>query len=330
MIFGLPLEFSIFFIGFVIASIVLLLNACYLVRQAEAIIIERMGKFHRILEPGFHFVIPLIETPRSVTWSFVEESGKHHIRFIRTFNRIDLRESVYDFPKQNVITKDNVTMEINALLYYQITDVKSAIYEINNLPLAIEQITQTTLRDVIGSMNLDQSLTSRAMINERLRLILDEATDKWGVKVNRVELKEINPPADIKQAMEKEMRAERDKRAVILEAEGTKQAAILASEGEWESQVLRAKGEAEARILRAEGEAQARLKLTHAESESIRLIKSALPDTDPIPYLIATGYMKMLPEVAKDKKDKIILVPYEASALQGSLTAMKKIFEQSK
>jgi len=330
MFFGLSIEFSIFFAAFILFFLVFILRSFYLVRQAETIIIERMGKFHRILDAGLHFVIPFIETPRSVTWSFVEEDGKRYVRFIRTFNRIDLRESVYDFPKQNVITKDNVTMEINALLYYQITDVKSAIYEINNLPQAIEQLTQTTLRDVIGSLNLDESLTSRSMINEKLRLILDEATDKWGVKVNRVELKEINPPADIKQAMEKEMRAERDKRAIILEAEGTKQAAILAAEGEWESQVLRAKGEAEAQILRADGQAQARLKLSQAESQSIEIIQKAVPGCDPLPYMIATGYIKMLPEMTKGKDDKMILVPYEASALLGSLASMKKIFEEVK
>ena len=167
-----------------------------------------------------------------------------------------MRESVYDFPKQNVITKDNVTMEISALLYYQITDPKAAMYEVSNLPEAIEKLTQTTLRNVIGAMDLDQTLVSRDYINEKLRLILDEASDKWGVKVNRVELQEVNPPADIRHAMEKQMRAERDRRALILEAEGFKAAAILKAEGVLESDVLQAKGHAQARIITAESEAR--------------------------------------------------------------------------
>src|SRR5205814_6150685 len=170
----------------------------------------------------------------------------------QVMDRIDLRESVYDFPKQNVITKDNVTMEINALLYYQITDPKAAIYEINNMPEAIEKYTQTRLRDIIGSMDLDETLVSRNTINTRLTEILDEATDKWGVKVNRVELQEVNPPADIRHAMEKQMRAERDRRAIILEAEGAKQAAILQAEGDANSRIIKADGEAQARLRIAE------------------------------------------------------------------------------
>lgn len=188
----------------VVTAFIFVISSCYLVNQAEVIIIERLGKFSRILTPGLHSIVPFVERPRRVLWSYVTEAeGKRHYRYTKMFERLDLRESVYDFPRQNVITKDNVTMEINALLYYQITDPKSAIYEIDNLPLAIEQLTQTTLRDVVGSMTLDETLTSRALINDRLRIILDEATDKWGVKVNRVELKEINPPSDIRHAMEK-------------------------------------------------------------------------------------------------------------------------------
>lgn len=306
-------------------------SAVILVKQAEAVVIERLGKFHTILGPGLHFIVPFIDKTRSVRWSYVKEvDGKRYYRYTKTLNRIDLREAVYDFPKQNVITKDNVTMEINALLYYQITDTKAAVYEVNNLPQAIEQLTQTTLRNVIGSLDLDESLTSRDQINEKLRIILDEATDKWGVKVNRVELKEVNPPMDIRHAMEKQMRAERDRRAIILESEGAKRAAILKAEGERESRVLRARGVAESRVIDAEGEANARLQVTKAEAEAIQMLQNTVSVGDPLPYMIAMQYIKTLPKMMDGKDDKMILVPYEASSLVGSLSSMKKIFENVK
>ncbi len=314
----------------VLVCMIALIKSVYLVKQAEAVVIERLGQFHRIMGPGLHLIIPFIDRPRSVMWSYVKGDDKRYYRFTKILDRIDLREAVYDFPKQNVITKDNVTMEISALLYYQITDPKSAIYEIANLPEAIEKLTQTTLRNVIGSMDLDQSLVSRDEINEKLRVILDEATDKWGVKVNRVELQEVNPPADIKQAMEKQMRAERDRRAIMLEAEGTKGAAILEAEGVRESKVLRAKGEAEAEVLRAEAEAQARLKIADAEAQAIGMVQKAVPHGDPLPYLIAIRYINALPEMTKGKDDKMILVPYEASSLVGSLASIKKVFQDIK
>lgn len=179
-------------------------------------------------------------------------------------------------------------------------------------------------------MDLDQSLVSRDEINEKLRLILDEATDKWGVKINRVELQEVNPPLDIRHAMEKQMRAERDRRAIMLEAEGTKGAAILEAEGVRESKVLRARGEAESEILRSEAEAQARLKIASAEAQAIDMIQKAVPNGDPLPYLVAIRYINALPEMAKGKDDKLIIVPYEASSLVGSLSSIKKIFENVK
>ena len=324
----IPFGYGLFFIILILFIFYFLLRSVYMVKQAEAIIIERLGKYSRTLTPGLHIVIPFLDTPRRVYWTYVQEvEGKRYYRYSRTLVRIDLRESVYDFPKQNVISKDNVTMEINALLYYQITDPKAAVYEVNNLPQAIEKLTQTTLRNIIGSMDLDETLVSRDNINEKLREILDVATDKWGVKVNRVELQEVNPPADIRQAMEKQMRAERDRRAVILEAEGSKRSAILEAEGVKESKVLRAQGEAEAKIERARGEAEARLKLAQAESEAINMIQSSMPNGDPLPYMIATQYIKALPEMTKDKDGKMIVVPYEASSLVGSLASVKKIFE---
>lgn len=319
--------------GFTFLVFVLFITkSVYLVQQAEAIVIERFGRFDRLLTPGIYFIIPFVEVARSVVWSHIipVEGGKRYYRNLQTLNRIDLRESAYDFPKQNVITKDNVTMEINALLYYQITDPKAAMYEVVDLPSAIEKLTQTTLRNVIGSMDLDETLVSRDGINEKLRIILDEAADKWGVKVNRVEVQEINPPADIRHAMEKQMRAERDRRAIILESEGKKRAAILEAEGERESNVLRAKGQAEAKILNAEGEAQARLKIQEAEAKAIEMIQQAVPNGDPLPYLISMQYIKALPEMTKGKDDKLVVVPYEATSLIGSLASMKKVFEQVK
>ncbi|HJZ24379.1 MAG TPA: SPFH domain-containing protein [Candidatus Babeliales bacterium] len=329
-LFDFPVYLLVFGI-LLIALVILVFRMTLLVRQAESIVIERLGRFGRILEPGIHLIIPFIERPRSVVWTYIipHEEGKRYRRHTRIFSRIDLRESVYDFPKQNVITKDNVTMEINALLYYQITDPRAAVYEIDNLPEAIEKLTQTTLRDVIGSMDLDESLVSRDQINERLRIKLDEATDKWGVKVNRVELQEVNPPADIRHAMEKQMRAERDRRALILEAEGKKRATILEAEGFQQSKVLHAQGEAEAQVLRAHAEAQARIKVMEAEAKSIELIQKSLPNIDPQAYLVAMSYIKALPEITKDKDGKMIIVPYEASSLIGSLSMIKGLFEKT-
>ena len=324
--------FLLAFLGIVFLFLLIVIaKSVYIVQQAEIIIIERLGRYSRTLQPGLNVITPFIDSPRTVRWSYVHKGpGGRYYPTIVYVDRIDLRESVYDFPKQNVITKDNVTMEINALLYYQITDPKAAVYEVSNLPEAIEKLTQTTLRNVIGSMDLDETLVSRDEINEKLRLILDEATDKWGVKVNRVELQEVNPPHDIRIAMEKQMRAERDRRAIILESQGKKRAAILESEGVQQSKVLRATGEAEAEVLRANGNAEARLKIAEAEAQAISMIKASIGDKDPLPYIIATQYIKALPEMTKDKEGKMIIVPYEASAMIGSLATIKQIFEHTK
>ena len=311
---------TIFLVVVFVFLIILLSKSVYLVRQAEVIIIERLGKYDRIIGPGLHVVVPFIEQPRQVIWSFirVDPTGKRYSTVTHMFERIDLRESVYDFPKQNVITKDNVTMEINAILYYQITDPKAAVYEINNMPEAIEKYTQTRLRDIIGSMDLDETLVSRNTINARLTEILDEATDKWGVKVNRVELQEVNPPADIRVAMEKQMRAERERREMILRSEGKKQSAILEAEGVREAQ-----------ILEADGQAQSRLKIADAEAQTIEMIKTAAQG-DPLPYLLGMQYIKALPEMVKGKDDKLVVIPYEASSMIGSLATIKKLFENIK
>ncbi len=332
-----------FLIAFPLLIIFLLIIAAkstYLVQQAEVIVIERLGEFNRVLTSGLNIVIPFVDKPRKTLWQFAQEDARGKIlRYIEYVERLDLRETVYDFPKQNVITKDNVTIEINALLYYQVTDPKAAVYEVSNLPQAIEKLTQTTLRNVIGSMDLDETLTSRDRINQRLRETLDDATDKWGLKVNRVELQEINPPHDIRAAMEKQMRAERDRRALILEAEGEKSAsvlqaegkktaAILEAEGKKNAAILDAEGERVSRISRAQGEAEAKLLIAKAEAESIELIKAAMPSGNPLSYMLATNYIKMLPEITRDKNSKVILMPYESSAMMGSLTSIKELFTQ--
>lgn len=310
--------FIIFFGVLALVLMITFIKATYLVKQAEVVIIERFGEYHRVLQSGLNIIMPFVDKPRISMWTFVKEdnTGKHYYRYTSYVERIDLRESVYDFPKQNVITKDNVTMEINALLYYQITDPKAAIYEVANLPQAIEKLTQTTLRNVIGSLDLDESLTSRDRINDKLREILDEATDKWGVKINRVELQEVNPPLDIRHAMEKQMRAERDRRALILEAEGKKQ-----------SEILTAEGDKLARITRAEGEAESRKIVAAGESDAIAIIQQAIPDQNPLPYLIALKYIQALPEITKGAEGKTVVIPYEASAVLGSISTIKELFQ---
>jgi regulator of protease activity HflC (stomatin/prohibitin superfamily) len=312
-----------------VAGMIILSRSVYLIQQAEMVIIERFGKYYRTLHPGLHMIVPFIDIPRTATWTFLKEvEGRRYYRYYKTFSRIDLRETVYDFPKQNVITRDNVAIEINALLYYQITDPKAAIYEVSNLSEAIEKLTHSTLRNVIGSMDLDESLISRDQINGKLRMILDEATDKWGVKINRVELQEINPPADIRGAMEKQMRAERERRAVILEAEGAKRAAILGAEGDQESKILEARGAAESQVIRAEAEASARMTIAQAEAQALELIKQALPGQDPTQYLIALQYIKTLPQMTEGKDNKLILMPYEASSMVNLLAPLKEILNK--
>ena len=301
-----------------------------IVQQSEVMIIERLGKYSRTLNSGINIIWPIIDRPRSIMWRYVKEGvdGRKLVHF-KELNRIDLRETVYDFPKQNVITKDNVVVQINAVLYFQIMDSVKAVYEISNLPDAIEKLTQTTLRNVIGELELDESLSSRDTINTKLRSILDEATNKWGVKVNRVELQDINPPADIQAAMEKQMRAERDRRAAVLEAEGMKKAAILQAEGARESEIARAEGERQAAILEAEGTADARITTAKAEAEAIEIIKNAIggDSKDPIQYLIAKEYLKTLESLGEGTDNKTVFLPYEATGVLSSLGGIKELFK---
>src|SRR5881396_2183989 len=301
--------------------IVLISKSIRVVQQAQTMIVERLGKYHKTLSSGINFVLPLIDRPRSVDWhqTIVTPAGDSYSRRFRT-ERIDLRETVYVFPRQNVITKDNVVVEIDALIYSQITDPVRA-------PDAIEKLTQTTLRNVIGEMELDHVLSSRDTINAKLRAILDEATHKWGSKVSRVELKDINPPRDIRDAMEKQMRAERERRATIITADAERQSRILSAEGIRQSEINTAEGDKQAKILHAEAEAAARLKVAEAEAQAIERITAAIKGTggDPAQYLIAIRYIETLKEMVSGQNNKVVYMPYEATGVLGSLGGIREM-----
>ena len=308
-------------ITLVVCVLIFAKMALVIIPQSETKIVERLGRYYATLKPGINIIIPFVDRAKEIV---TMSNG----RYLYT-SRIDLREQVFDFARQNVITKDNIQMEINALLYFQIVDPFKAVYEINNLPNAIEKLTQTTLRNIIGDMELDQTLTSRDIINTKLRGVLDDATNKWGIKVNRVELQDIIPPASVLQAMEKQMQAERDKRATILNSEGTKQAQILQSEGEKQAKINRAEAEKQQAILLAEGEAQARIRKAEAEAQAIDCITEAVgKSSNPANYLLAQNYIKMMQELASGDKAKTVFLPYEASNLMGSLGGIKELFKQ--
>ena len=279
----LPLIVLLLLAGFVI---IVLVRTVRIVPQQTALIIERLGRYSRTLEPGLHLLVPFVDVVRA---------------------NIDLREQVVSFPPQPVITSDNLVVSIDTVIYYQVIDPKSAVYEIANFIQGIEQLTVTTLRNVIGSLDLEQTLTSRDQINGQLRGVLDEATGKWGIRVNRVELKAIDPPQSIQESMEKQMKAERDRRAIILNAEGTKASQILTAEGEKQSQILRAEGSAQARILEAQGQARA-----------IQQVFDAIHRGKPTQKLLAYQYLQVLPQIARGDSNKMWIIPSELTdALKG-------------
>ena len=270
----------------VIFAAIVIIRTVRIVPQQTALIIERLGRYSRTLEGGIHFLVPFVDKVRA---------------------NIDLREQVVSFPPQPVITSDNLVVNIDTVIYYSVIDAKSAVYEIANFIQGIEQLTVTTLRNVIGSLDLEQTLTSRDQINAQLRGVLDEATGKWGIRVNRVELKAIDPPMSVQESMEKQMKAERERRAVILAAEGTKQSAILTAEGEKQSQILRAEGSAQARILEAQGQARA-----------IQQVFDAIHRGKPTQKLLAYQYLQVLPQIARGDSNKMWIVPSELTdALRG-------------
>lgn len=312
-----------------VLAVIIISAGVKVVPQSETRVVERLGRFHSVLSPGLNFIIPFIDKPKTIYTRKVETAvgGRNIVRNTAT-TVIDLREQVYDFPSQQVITRDNVTTEINALLYFQITDPKKAVYEIDNLPNAIEKLTQTSLRNVIGELELDETLTSRDTINSKLQVILDDATNKWGVKVNRVELQDITPPESVRVAMEKQMQAERNRRAEILNAEGEKQSLILRSEGEKASKINQAEATKQAEILRAEGEAQAKILNAQAEAEAIARVAQAVAasKTDPATYILAMKYIETLSDITSGKDNKTIYMPYEASSVLSSIGSIKSLF----
>ena len=276
----------------VLAALVLIIlsRAVRIIPQARSAVVERLGRYHATLEAGFHLVVPFVDRVRPL---------------------IELREQVVSFEPQPVITQDNVVVNIDTVIYFQITDARAFSYEIAGYIQAIEQLTITTLRNVIGGLSLEAALTSRDEINDRLRGVLDEATGKWGIRVVRVELKAIDPPNSIKDAMEKQMRAERDKRAAILTAEGTKQASILSSEGMRQSEILRAEGDKLAAILRAEGQAKA-----------IETVFKAIHEGDADPKLLAYQYLQVLPQIAQGDSNKVWIIPSEFANALGALSSI--------
>src|SRR5919202_1272780 len=273
-----------------VVVLIVLARSIRIVPQARAGIVERLGRYHRTLEAGLALVVPFVDRVRPL---------------------IDLREQVVSFPPQPVITEDNLVVNIDTVVYYQVTDPKAASYEIANFIQAMEQLTVTTLRNVIGGLTLEETLTSRDHVNAQLRTVLDEATGKWGIRVNRVELKAVEPPATIQEAMEKQMRAERDRRAAILQAEGVKQSQILTAEGEKQSAILRAEGQRESQRLYAEGQAKA-----------IETVFNAIHEGDPDPKLLAYQYLQMLPEIAKGDANKVWVIPSEITQALRSIGPM--------
>ena len=315
--------FSVILMVVAALVIIYILNGIKIVSQSETMIVERLGRYHRTLQAGINIILPIVERPK-------ETISRLNTGALRMVSRIDLREQVYDFDKQSVITKDNVMTEINALLYFQIVDPVKSVYEIKNLPMAIEKLTQTTLRNVVGEMELDETLTSRDTINSKLRNVLDEATNKWGVKVNRVELQDITPPESIRFAMEKQMQAERDRRAEILKAEGEKQSAILKSEGEKAAEINAAEAEKQAKILKAQGQAEAQILQAEAEAKAIAQVSAAVAakGSDPVQYLLAIKYIDGLKEMVSGKDNKTVYLPYEASSMLSSLGGIKEMFNK--
>ncbi len=293
------------------------LKSIKVVQQSEVYIVERLGKYHGTLGAGPQFIVPFIDKIRA---------------------KVDLREQIKDVPPQSVITKDNVTIRIDTVVFYQITDARKAIYEIQNLGVAVQNLTTTAMRDVVGKMDLDSTFSSREQINVQLRQILDEGTDKWGCKVNRVEIKDIDPPKDIRDAMEKQMNAERNKRASILEAEGQKQSAITIAEGQKESSILQADAEKEANIRRAEGVKQAKILEAAGEAEAIRsiaeakakeveVVYGAIKNAQPDEKLVALKTLESLEKVADGQANKIF-IPFEATKALAGLGSLKEITKE--
>jgi regulator of protease activity HflC (stomatin/prohibitin superfamily) len=307
------------FLFLIISLIVIGVKTIKIVPQATIMLVERLGKFHQVAASGLNVLWPFIDKPRAVYWTNTRPG----------LTSIDLREQYIDLPPQPVITRDNVTIHVDSVVYWQITDPIKAVYEINDLVGGIVQLTITGMRAVMGEMDLDHTLSQRDQINAKLRVILDEATDKWGVKVTRVDVKNINPPEDVRITMEKQMTAERNRRALVLQAEGDRQAAITRAEGEKQAAVTRAEGEKQSAILAAEGAAQARLRNAEAESEALSRIAQAIPDGDAEQYLITVRYIESLRDMTRTNNSKVIFMPVETSSVLSSIGAIKEVLSQT-
>ena len=314
----------------VVAALAALARASFkVIGQAEVMVIERLGRFNRVARSGLNVLIPYVERPKSIDVRYFEIAvgGVKKITAGST-NRIDLREQVLNFPSQPVITKDNVTIDIDAVLYYRVADPQKATYAVQNLPYALETLTKTTLRNIVGEMELDSTLASRDAINTRMREVIEEAAIGWGVDLTRVELQAIEPPRDIQQSMELQMRAERERRAAVTNAEAGKRAAILEAEGVRESQVRRAEGEKDAAILRAQGLATARLAMAEAEAEALERIAKSLPDGQAAMYLLGLKYLEALPKMTEGAGTTIFL-PAEATGVMGAVGGLRELLARS-
>ena len=297
-----------FLILLLIFILVIAFKSIKVVKQAEVYIIERLGKFHKIADAGLTIIVPFFDHVRSV---------------------VSLKQQTMDIPPQGVITKDNVTITIDTVVFYQITDPAKAVYEIQSLKKGIEYLAITTIRDIVGKMDLDETFSSRDGINNQLRVVLDEATDRWGCKIDRVEIKDITPPADIRDAMEKEMNAERNKRALILESEAQRQSAITIAEGKKQAAILEAEADREAKIRRAAGEAQAIKEVAEAKAKEIQMVYDAMKKADPNDKLVQLKSLEALEEVAKGDANKVF-IPFEATSALSSLGAMAEAVKDSK
>ena len=298
----------IFFIILLILVLIIGFKTIKVVKQSEVYIIERLGKFHKVADAGLTIIVPFIDHVRSI---------------------VSLKQQTMDIPPQGVITKDNVTITIDTVVFYKITDPAKAVYEIQSLKKGIEYLAITTIRDVVGKMDLDETFSSRDTINDQLRVILDEATDQWGCKVDRVEIKDITPPADIRDAMEKQMNAERNKRAQILTAEGERQAAITLAQGKKEAAILAAEADKEAAIRRAAGEAEAIKQVAEAKAQEIAMVYEAMMESNPDEKLVQLKSLETLKEVANGDANKVF-IPFDATSALSSLGAVKEILVDDK
>ena len=298
--------------GFLLVLFIIVCIVAYktikIVKQSEVYIIERLGRFHKVADAGLTIIIPFLDQVRSV---------------------VSLKQQTMDIPPQGVITSDNVTITIDTVVFYKITDPAKAVYEIQSLKKGIEYLAITTIRDIVGKMELDETFSSRDQINDKLRVILDEATDAWGCKIDRVEIKDITPPADIRDAMEKQMNAERNKRALILEAEAQRQSAITIAEGKKEAAILEAEADKESKIRRATGEAQAIKEVAEAKAKEISMVYDAMKKANPDERLVQLKSLEALQEVAKGNANKVF-IPFEATSALSSLGAIKEIMKDNK